>query len=495
MAEKEEHSKTPVSVDSEKAGAITSVRSVAPSDFIDYSPEEEKKVVRKIDMVVLPLMCFVFFCCYMDKQTLSYTAVFGLKTDLKLDGNQYSWLTSGFYLSQMISQFFYTYMLSRFPIKIVTGVCVVCWAAACMCLAAPKNFAGFLAVRAVLGFCEGCVSPSFVIVTSLYYKKSEHSLRTAIWISCNAITQVVCTFMVYGLGKHTEMKMAVWRVTFLIAGCLTLVAGLLFFFLVPHSPESAWFLTPREREISRKRILAESDRGEKTSWDWSQAKECVFDWVSWSSFLFGFLITVTSGPITFSSLMINDFGYDKFKTLIYSAPSGAVQFFFIWVGIAMLWLVPKQRCYIIMILILIPLAGNIALLCMRHSSGWGVIVGSWLGSCITSFYCILLSLNASNVRGNTKKSIVNNAFYVGYALACIVYPQWWNYSKDPTYKTGLVTDIVFWVIMEALVYFYRFMCVRTNKKRDALEAEGKLGDYDPDDDLTDKQDMYHRYSY
>jgi hypothetical protein len=39
------------------------------------TPEEERAVVRKIDMVILPLMCFVFFLQYLDKQSLSYAAV------------------------------------------------------------------------------------------------------------------------------------------------------------------------------------------------------------------------------------------------------------------------------------------------------------------------------------------------------------------------------------------------------------------------------------
>lgn len=39
------------------------------------TPEEERALVRKIDMVVLPLMCFIFFLQYLDKQSLSYAAV------------------------------------------------------------------------------------------------------------------------------------------------------------------------------------------------------------------------------------------------------------------------------------------------------------------------------------------------------------------------------------------------------------------------------------
>jgi hypothetical protein len=85
------------------------------------TPEEERAVVRKIDMVVLPLMCFVFFLQYLDKQSLSYAAVrnipekkvqsrrltwlqvFGLLTDLDLTAEQYSWCSSIFYVGMAFS--------------------------------------------------------------------------------------------------------------------------------------------------------------------------------------------------------------------------------------------------------------------------------------------------------------------------------------------------------------------------------------------------------
>lgn len=46
-------------------------------DIVDgtFTPEEEKQVLRKIDRVILPMMCFVFFMQYLDKQSLSYASV------------------------------------------------------------------------------------------------------------------------------------------------------------------------------------------------------------------------------------------------------------------------------------------------------------------------------------------------------------------------------------------------------------------------------------
>lgn len=65
-------------------------------------PEEEKRLVRKIDYMILPYIavCYAFF--YIDKTTLSYAAIFGIREDLNLVGTEYNWLSSAFGLSRYI---------------------------------------------------------------------------------------------------------------------------------------------------------------------------------------------------------------------------------------------------------------------------------------------------------------------------------------------------------------------------------------------------------
>lgn len=46
-----------------------------------------------------------------------------------------------------------------------------------MCLGASRDFASLGAIRFLLGFTEGAVSPSFMIITSNWYKRSEHPIR------------------------------------------------------------------------------------------------------------------------------------------------------------------------------------------------------------------------------------------------------------------------------------------------------------------------------
>lgn len=55
---------------------------------------EEKKLIRKVDWTILPLIAVNYAFFYIDKTTLSYAAIFGIKDDLNLHGTQYSWLSS-----------------------------------------------------------------------------------------------------------------------------------------------------------------------------------------------------------------------------------------------------------------------------------------------------------------------------------------------------------------------------------------------------------------
>lgn len=52
------------------------------SETIVITPEEEKKLLRKIDLNLMPLLCIVYGLNYLDKTTVSYASVMGLKVNL-----------------------------------------------------------------------------------------------------------------------------------------------------------------------------------------------------------------------------------------------------------------------------------------------------------------------------------------------------------------------------------------------------------------------------
>jgi len=71
---------------------------------------------------LLPVMATAYMFQFLDKSCLSYAAILGIKSDLRLSGNDYSWSSAIYYFGYLVA----TYpvagvLLVRFPIaKILT---------------------------------------------------------------------------------------------------------------------------------------------------------------------------------------------------------------------------------------------------------------------------------------------------------------------------------------------------------------------------------------
>lgn len=98
-----------------------------------------------------------------DKTTLGYASVFGVREDAHLTGKQYSWLGALFYLGYLAWEFPTGMLLQRFPIAKFMAVTVILWGVTLMCHAAAGGFAGLAAARSFLGVFEASINPGMCV--------------------------------------------------------------------------------------------------------------------------------------------------------------------------------------------------------------------------------------------------------------------------------------------------------------------------------------------
>lgn len=72
-----------------------------------------RRLVRKVDLTVLPLLAGTFILQFIDKQALSYAAVFDLFSDTNITQSQYSWFASMFYLAYLVAEYPWTALAQR----------------------------------------------------------------------------------------------------------------------------------------------------------------------------------------------------------------------------------------------------------------------------------------------------------------------------------------------------------------------------------------------
>jgi hypothetical protein len=130
---------------------------------IAVGPEDNARILRKIDWAILPILLAVYALQSLDKTSLSYAAVFGLVNDTHLVGTQYSWLGSIVYLAQLIMQPAVAFCLVKFPIGKFTAVMVFCWGCTLCGMAGATGFTGLMITRALLGAFEASVGTRFNI--------------------------------------------------------------------------------------------------------------------------------------------------------------------------------------------------------------------------------------------------------------------------------------------------------------------------------------------
>lgn len=168
---------------------------------------EENKVRRKLDLRILPVLGVCYFFYYVDKTTLfvalglacnealldadsvsrSYAAIFGLREDLALQGQEYSWLSSSFYFGWLIWAIPSNLLMQRSPPGYYLAFNIFMWGALLMAQAAAKNFAGLLALRILSGAFEAIADPAFMLITSMYFTRAEQPTRISIWYAFNGI--------------------------------------------------------------------------------------------------------------------------------------------------------------------------------------------------------------------------------------------------------------------------------------------------------------------
>jgi len=143
--------------------ADEAMKAFADMRGVDLTIDEatNRRLVRKIDLNLLPVMCIVYGLNYLDKTTISYASIMGFKTDTNLHGNDYSWVSSMFYFGYIAFEYPTNRLLQMLPIGKFSAAAIVAWGTTLCCMAAVNSYGSALAVRFILGVCESAVTPGF----------------------------------------------------------------------------------------------------------------------------------------------------------------------------------------------------------------------------------------------------------------------------------------------------------------------------------------------
>ncbi|KAL6249305.1 hypothetical protein RBB50_003158 [Rhinocladiella similis] len=436
------------------------------SGTIYLAPAEERRLVRKIDLHLMPVMFLLYLFQYLDKTSLGYTAIMGILEDTKLSGSQYAWVSSFFYVGFLIASPISAIALVKFSAAKVVVFTVIVWGGILMCTAAGHNFGTLSVLRILLGSFEAAINPGFTMITAMWYKPSEHALRHGIWYGGASIAYIFGGVLAYGFS-HINSAVKSWQFLFIIFGAVTIIWGIVMYFLLPNNPQSAKFLTAEERNLAFARVQGMRHSADTQKWSSAQFKEALIDPRTWLFFLLNIFTTLPGGGLAaFGSIILKSFGFSLYKTQLLTMSQGAFLLLFVVFTVAISVMFKDARCISIALLNLISLVGALMIKLLPASDKVSRLAGLWLISAYASSFPTILSLVSSNICGHTKKATVNAMLFLGFCTGYIIGPQTFLAHEAPGYKTAFNVMIACFVLNIAIILTMRQLMAWWNRKRD-----------------------------
>ncbi|CAK7204298.1 hypothetical protein SEUCBS139899_007053 [Sporothrix eucalyptigena] len=474
------------------------------SHVVVSTEEEERKVLRKIDWRIIPLLMIINCIQLIDKTTISTAATYGLVTQANLVGQEYSLLVALFYIGYIVAEYPSVYLMQRFSTGKYLTINFVCWGIVLTCTGAATNFAGLAVCRVLLGIFEAPLNPGLIMVTAAWWKKEEQPRRLGVWYCSAGFVNLVVSPLFYGVAHIQVGTMFPYQWMFIIMGLVTVLIGISLWWLLPDSPMNCSFLTDREKTIAIQRV-SNNQTGIKNSHQKKyQVIEALKDIKVWILTMAIFFQNMTNGlQSSFTGLIIKGFGYSTYETLLMMMPMSVV------VGVSCLvvnWFLGsrygKDMRIILCIVCYLPGVASTAILYsvpINNNSRAVHLFAIYFMNTITTCATIIYSLLASNIGGYTKKSISNTMVFIAYSIGNIVSPQAFLTREAPRYQTGVAVTLASFCGAIFLLSILYFIYLFENRRRDREAANRPVPTEEEKlqaafHDLTDNENKMMRYS-
>ncbi|CCE93388.1 uncharacterized protein TDEL_0G00210 [Torulaspora delbrueckii] len=448
------------------------------------TPDEDRKLRRKVAAIVVGLTFLVNLTLYSDKATLSYASIFGLWEDTGLTQETYNDANTLFYVGYLIGQA-NMFLCKNYPIgRVVTVMCAL-WTIIIFLHCVAYNHQGIIALRFFLGFVESVAVPTLNITMNQFLTPDEKNSYGPIWYVSSIGVSIPVGFIAYGI-LHAKSSVPIWKLFMIIIGGCTFLLTIIIFFFYPNNPTDAKFLSTKEKVWVIRRVQESSQASiEQKVVKKYQIVEAFKDPITWFFSIF-FLFQQLANNLAYQqNLLFQGIGNitNLSSTLVSVAAGG---FASICAVIATVFLLYKRNytAFSVVFWTIPSFAGSIALVSIDWDKKIALLAMLCLACPLFGIPWILMfSWNTTSCAGYTKRLTRNAIIMFWYAIANIISPQIWRSKDKPRFIPAWIVQIVlsfFLAPLTALVIWY-ILKKRNNerlaerhKSHVAVELEGKV---------------------
>ncbi|KAK9417083.1 putative Major facilitator superfamily (MFS) profile domain-containing protein [Seiridium unicorne] len=434
-------------------------------------PVLTKKVTRKIDIALLPLLGMMYLLAFLDRTNIATAKLNGFEADLGMPSNGYNTALWVFYLPFVLLEVPCNLVLGWNKVKpsYWLGGIIFILGVTSMCQGLTHSAGGLYACRALMGAVEAGVQPGAGLLMGQYYRRSEFAPRFSFFICCALLGNTFSAFLAYAISHMDGLHgLEGWRWIFILEGIVTGCFGFVLAIFTPDWPEKARFLKDHERDNLLARLEAErgQEKMDMQNVDWVK---CVLNWKTWAVTLVFFCCDMSAAStVSFSPTILSQLGYSGNRANVMLIPIYLVGAFLM---VSSGWIAGRlnNRSGVIVLGAAMSIVGWAIQRAQVQPAGvryFGLYMIYWganiqMPNCVAWFH--------SNVVGRPEKA-VGMAIIAGFGNACnFVASNVFIASEAPRYPTafsaGLSIQSVGFVSCIALAAFFYALNKKAGTKK------------------------------
>ncbi|KAF7376511.1 hypothetical protein MSAN_00067100 [Mycena sanguinolenta] len=287
----------------EKAEAKASLEKVSDSQLSEHfdfggestlpppptlTAEEERKLWRKIDLRLMPILSLLYLSSFLDRGALKTwnignARLQGLETQLNLTGNKFNIALTMYFIPYCIFECPANMVLKRFlPSRWLPGLTVL-WGVIMVLMGLVKTYPQLVGTRILLGVAEAGLFPGVVYYLTLWYPRHMLQWRIGLFFGAASLAGAFGGALAFGISFMSGTRgLLGWSWIFILEGSATVIVGIVAFFVLVDFPATAGFLTPEQRSyVVWRKKYDNSSVGEEEKFEFRHVVEALTDWQTW----------------------------------------------------------------------------------------------------------------------------------------------------------------------------------------------------------------------
>ncbi|KXN84257.1 hypothetical protein AN958_12830 [Leucoagaricus sp. SymC.cos] len=452
----------------------------------DIDPVAEKKLLRKLDSILLPMFCISLQTAtdcvnFVDRTAIGNARIAGtyycLEKDLGMEGFDLNIALTVFYACFTIVEVPSNLALKRVG-TVWVAYLVIAFGAVALGAAFMKTYAQLLITRVFLGLAEGGTLAGLVYCLARFYRRKELVIRMGLFFGlAPSLAGSFGGLLASGLLALDDFgPIKQWRKIFFIEGIITMGIGIALLFIMPEDPKTTKMLSESERALAIARLNADATVKADGYKEKANLKLILRSFNIWTTVCaIGYLFVNISfqGLSLFLPTVINSLG--KFTVVhaqLRTVPCYIVGAVYAIFNCFMSWYLNSRGLAIIACMIFQTLGYAIAIATTNPHARYAACFLSVMGG--TSAGPLLLTWGVDNAAPDTVRAVATAAIPGIGALGAIL--AVWTYlpTDAPNYHIGNSINLAAAIFVIAMTVVGMIYLHSENKKRDRGERGYRL---------------------